>query len=73
MALLGLLYIFLLFIVCFAFVHIIRLAYIGFKSLTKKPQVKEQKPEPKPKPVYYIVEKKRTRKNYSNPREIEFK
>jgi flagellar basal body-associated protein FliL len=73
MALLGLLYIILLFTICFAVVHIIKLAAVGFLSLKKKPPAKEEKPEQKPKPVYYIVEKKRARKSYSPPREIEFK
>ena len=39
----------------------------------KKPPAEEKKPERKPEPVYYIVERKRTKKNYSNPKEIEFK
>lgn len=71
----GILYLLLLFVCCFAAVHIVKLAYVGFKSLKKKPEVKkeEPKPEKKPQPVYYIVEKKRARKSYSPPREIEFK
>jgi flagellar basal body-associated protein FliL len=74
MAMLGLVYLILLFLACFAFVHIIKLAAIGFMSLRRKPEVKEEKkPEKTPKPVYYIVEKKRSKKNYSQPREIEFK
>ena len=68
----GLLYLFLTFLFCFILVHLIKLAYIGIVSV-KKPPEPEKKPEPKPEPVYYIVEKKRTKKSYSNPKEIEFK
>lgn len=65
---------FLTFLFCFILVHLIKLAYIGIKSLKKQPQKEEKKPTPKPEPVYYIVEKKRARKaNYSQPKEIEFK
>jgi hypothetical protein len=68
----GILYLFLTFVVCFILVHTIKLAYIGLLSLKKKPE--EKPPEPKKQePVYYIVEKKRTRKSYSNPKEFEFK
>lgn len=74
MAILGLVYIILTFAVCFTAVHIIKLSVVGFLSLKKK---KEPAPEPKPEkknePVYYIVEKKRAKKNYSQPREIQFK
>lgn len=75
----GILYLFLTFVVCFILVHLIKLSYIGLKSLKKKPEPQKTekstpKPEPKPEPVYYIVEKKRSRKStYSNPKEIEFK
>ena len=73
----GLLYLFLTFVVCFMLVHIIKLAYIGFLSLRKKPEpppAPKEKPQPKPEPVYYIVEKKKARKStYSEPREIKFK
>lgn len=76
----GILYLFLTFVVCFILVHLIKLAYIGLVYARKKPEPppkekeKPEKPAPKPEPVYYIVEKKRTRKSsYSNPKEIEFK
>lgn len=74
----GVLYLFLTFAVCFILVHTIKLAYIGLKSTKKKPepppQPKEKPVEPKAEPVYYIVEKKRTRKStYSEPKEIKFK
>lgn len=64
----GLLYLFLTFLFCFILVHVIKLAYIGMVSVKKPPE-----PEKKPEPVYYIVEKKRTKKSYSTPKEIEFK
>lgn len=77
----GILYLFLTFVVCFILVHVIKLAYIGLISLKKKPeQTNTEKPAPpperkqEPEPVYYIVEKKRSRKStYSAPQEIEFK
>ncbi len=74
MAALGFLYLVLIFALCFALVHIFKLAAEGFKSIKAKPEPKsEDKQEQNPKPVYYIVEKKRERKKYSAPREIEFK
>lgn len=77
MATLGFLYLILLFLCCFAVVHFIKLAVVGFQSLKKKPAEEKKPPEPKqekpPKPVYYIVERKRAKRNYSEPREIEFK
>lgn len=68
-------YIILIYLVCFALVHFLKLAAIGFKSLRKKPEPKppEKKPEKKPEPVYYIVEKKRAKRSYSAPKEIQFK
>lgn len=74
----GILYLAILFVACFVFVHMVKLAVIGFKSVRKKPGEKPQ-PEPEkkkePHPVYYIVEKKRARSKatYSKPREIKFK
>ena len=69
---LGILYLFLTFLICFILVHLVKLAYIGIKSL-KKPPEEKPKPEPKPEPVYYIVEKKRSKKTYTDPKEIKFK
>ena len=71
----GLLYLVLIFLICFAIVHFIKLAALGFKSLRKKPEPKppEKKPEKKVEPVYYIVEKKRAKRTYSAPKEIKFK
>lgn len=75
MEMIGLLYIFLIFLTCFAVVAILKLAVLGFKSLNKKPEPKppEKKPEKKVEPVYYIVEKKRAKRSYSQPKEIQFK
>ena len=67
----GILYLLLTFLFCFILVHLIKLAYLGLQSMKKPPE--KEKPAPKPEPVYYIVEKKRTKKSYSNPKEIEFK
>lgn len=69
----GILYLFLTFLFCFILVHLIKLAYIGIKSLKKPTVAEEKKPAPKPEPVYYIVEKKRSKKTYSDPKEIKFK
>lgn len=74
MAMLGLVYIIVTFIVCFALVHIIKLAVIGFFSLKKKqPPEPDKNTEKKVEPVYYIVEKKRAKKSYSEPKEFQFK
>lgn len=69
----GILYLFLTFLFCFILVHLIKLAYIGIKSLKKPAVAEEKRPAPKPEPVYYIVEKKRSKKTYSDPKEIKFK
>ena len=69
----GILYLFLTFLFCFILVHLIKLAYIGIKSLKKPAVAEEKKPAPKPEPVYYIKEKKRSKKTYSDPKEIKFK
>ncbi len=70
---LGILYLFLTFIFCFILVCLVKLAYIGIKSMKKQPE-EEKKPTPKTEPVYYIVEKKRAKKaNYSEPKEFQFK
>lgn len=74
MAAIGLVYLLITFVVCFAAVHIIKLAVVGFFSLKSKKQPEtEKKPDKKPEPVYYIVEKKRAKKTYSDPKEIQFK
>lgn len=71
----GILYLFLTFLACFWAVAFFRLAMLGLKSLHKKPAPKpvEKKVEKKVEPVYYIVEKKRAKRSYSQPREIQFK
>lgn len=71
----GILYLFLTFLLCFILVHLIKLAYLGILSVKKppEPQKTEEKPTPKAEPIYYIVEKKRSRKSYSDPKEIQFK
>ena len=69
----GILYLFLTFALCFILVHAIRLIYLGIKFV-KRPPKEQEKPAPKPEPVYYIVEKKRAKKaTYSEPKEIKFK
>ncbi len=75
MAVLGPIYLLLTFVFCFVLVHVIKLAAAGFTAMKKKKEPKPvEKPAPKKsEPVYYIVEKKRARRSYSQPREIEFK
>ncbi|MBR2341760.1 MAG: hypothetical protein IKA72_05075 [Clostridia bacterium] len=75
-----------LFLFCFLSVHIIVLLKLGWKakdqldeSAAANSAVEEKKsPEPKEKerePIYYIVERKRTRpkQNYGEPKEFRFK
>lgn len=57
-------------------VHGIKLARVGWRSLRKKlPPEPPKKPEQKPEPVYFIVErkKKRAKTEYTEPREVKFK
>ncbi len=73
----GLLYLILLYIACYVFICMVRLAVQGFKSMQKdraeQPPAEEEKKN-EPQPVYYIVEKKKARSKatYSQPREIKF-
>ncbi len=72
----GILYTALIFAGCFFFVHLIALAIAGFKSFFEKPEPEPEEPPKKQEPqkIYYIVEKKRSRKStYSEPKEIDFK
>jgi hypothetical protein len=74
-----------LFLLCFLIVHFFVLAKIGWKArqLTKNqtdPTPQKETPAPKEKerePIYYIVERKRTRArpktSYSEPKEFRFK
>ena len=70
-----------LFSFCFICVHILKCAKIGFFQSRKKPEPppkkeeKEKAPAPPQEPIYYIVEKKRTRAKpkYGEPKEIRFK
>ena len=81
-AILGILWLVVLFGVCFLAVHIAKLVKCGWlyqkKEDPPKPteEKKEKAPEPKPsaEPVYYIVERKRkTRQSYGEPKQIRFK
>lgn len=71
----GALYAALFFLLCVFIVHGVKLAKIGYRTLGKKlPLDPPPKPEKKPEPVYYIVEKKqkRTKAEYSEPKRIKF-
>ena len=72
----GALYAVLILLVCIVIVHAAKLAYIGYRTLGKKlPPSPPKKPEQKPEPVYFIVEKKkkRAKAEYTEPRRIQFK
>lgn len=66
-----------LLILCVILVHGIKLAIIGYRTLGKKqtqdPPPKEQ--EKAPEPVFYLVErkKKRSKTEYSDPKQISFR
>ena len=74
----GLLFTLLLFTVCLLGVHTILLARIGWNTQHKKPdeapKPEEKKPPIEREPIYYIVERKRTRpkQNYGEPRAFRF-
>ena len=73
---LGILYILLLFSLCFVIVHGIKLAILGWRTLGRKMPAEKPKPaEKKVEPVYFIVEKKkkRAKAEYSEPKRIQFK
>ncbi len=66
----------LLFLLCVIAVHGAKLAKIGYRTLKKKlPPDPPKKPETKPEPVYFIVEKKkkRAKAEYSEPKRIKFR
>ena len=78
-ALVGAGYLLLLFGVCFFFVHLFRLAKIGWQASLRPPEkneIKKEEAKP-PEPVYYIVEKKKKprkpKTQYSEPREFRFR
>ena len=70
-----------LFALSFVCVHILKCAKIGFFTHRKqqneppKEEKKEKAPAPPQEPVYYIVERKHTRRKpkYGEPKEIRFK
>ena len=68
----GLLWCLFLALICTAIVHGVKLAIIGYRSMNKKEEPK--KAEPAPEPVYYLVEKKkkRSKAEYSEPKQISF-
>ncbi|MBE7068572.1 MAG: hypothetical protein E7381_04645 [Clostridiales bacterium] len=80
----GVLFLTLLFLLCFALVHIARLVAFGQKYRKERnaPPAEPQKTPPPEKkappqaeePIYYIVErKKRTKSTYGEPKRINFK
>jgi len=65
-----------LFVICFLVVHGVKLALVGLRSLRKKAPEEPPKAEEKtPEPIYYLVErkKKRSKKEYSEPKRIDFR
>ncbi|MBQ8322699.1 MAG: hypothetical protein IJX91_01900 [Clostridia bacterium] len=85
----GILWLSLIFALCFFFVHLVRLAKFGQtwrKEQTAKSENAEKKdPPPAPpekkappketgEPIYYIVERKRrTKSSFGEPKQIKFK
>ena len=73
----GALYAAILFVICAAAVHIVRLVVFGYGAMKKKPPENkpEQKAPEKSEAVYYIVErkKKRPKAEYSDPKRFQFK
>ena len=72
----GALYAAIVFLLCIAIVHGIKLARIGWRTLGKKlPPSPPPKENEEPEPVYFLVErkKKRARTEYSEPKRIKFK
>ncbi len=68
-----------LFAMCFFFVHLFRLAHMGYHAGRRFQKEEEKEPEESTEakhaePVYYIVEKKkkRTKASYSEPKRIKF-
>ena len=75
----GCVFLLLLFTFCFLCTHVIKLAFLGWKSSKPSsppppPPEKEKTPTP-PEPIYYIVERKqrRSKASYGEPKEIRFK
>lgn len=69
-------YLFTVFLFCVIVVHVVKLARIGYRTFRKKLPPQQPEPhEPKPDPVYFIVErkKKRAKSEYSAPKEIKFR
>lgn len=81
----GIIWLVVLFGVCFLLVHTARLVRFGqkYRKLQNPPPREEKKEPPAPEkkappptgePVYYIVErKKRTKSTFSEPKRIDFK
>lgn len=72
----GFLWTFFLLILCVILVHGIKLAIVGYRTLGKKlPPESPKEPEKTPEPVYYLVErkKKRSKTEYSEPKQISFR
>ncbi len=71
----GALYTLLILFVCILAVHGYKLAKLGWRTFHKKlPPQKPRKKTNTPEPIYYLVERKKTRskKEYSEPKRIKF-
>lgn len=71
MFLIDLIYFILLFAFCLIIISLIRFAKIGLRYVKTPPKTEEAIKESTP--VYYLVERKRTKKKYHTPKEIKFK
>ena len=71
----GFLWCILVALLCTIAVHGFKLAVLGYRSLRRKPPPEPPKPPEKvPEPVYFLVErkKKRSKAEYSEPKQINF-
>jgi hypothetical protein len=85
-ALSGGIWVILLFAFCFALIHIVKLAMIGYGAYkraqkkddeeTPSPTAERNSPPPAPSPIYYLVEKKRVKRKpeqqFEEPKKINF-
>ncbi len=70
----GFLWCLLIAVICTIIVHSVKLVMTGYRLSKKLPPEPPQKPEKKPEPVYFLVErkKKRAKTEYDEPKKISF-
>ena len=80
---LGMIWTFLMFLICFVGTHVVILTQLGWEAQQQKSkptteikaEEKKAPPEKQAEPIYYIVERKtrRSKPTYSEPKQIDFK